>query len=57
MLNKKKILFKWLLLSLTIVSCNNNKVTEKLETFEIKIPNKQDENKSSNISIFYHERN
>ena len=41
MLNLEKNIFKWLLLSLVIVSCNNNKDNGKLEVSEIKIPNEQ----------------
>ncbi len=50
MLNLKKNIFKWLLLSFMIVSCNNNRDNGKLEISEIKTPNKQIETNTRSIS-------
>ena len=41
MLKKKKYVFKLLVLSLLIVSCSNNTDNRKLEIFETKTPNKE----------------
>ena len=49
MLKKKIKLFKLLLLSLFIVSCNSNLDTEKPEIFETKTPNKENNLKPQNI--------
>ena len=49
MLKKKLNIFKLLLLSLFIVSCNNNKDNEKLDIFETKTPNKENDLDSQNI--------
>ena len=49
MLNKKKYISKWLLLSFLIVSCTNYRDSEKLEISETKIPNKQNELNNRNI--------
>ncbi|MFL2814854.1 MAG: penicillin-binding protein activator [Candidatus Puniceispirillales bacterium] len=49
MLKKKLNIFKLLLLSLLIVSCNNKRDNEKLEIFETKPPNKENDLIPQNI--------
>ena len=49
MLKKKLNIFKLLLLSLLIVSCNNKRDNEKLEIFETKSPNKENDLIPQNI--------
>ena len=49
MLKKKINIFKLLLLCLFIVTCNSNRNTEKLEVFETKISNKENDLNPQNI--------